>query len=67
VRPAAAAAATAAVAIAETVSRREPGAPFVGVPAALLGGGLDLLQEQIVVGPFDRNLLADELLDGLER
>ena len=65
-RPATAAA-TAAVAVAETVSRREPRAPLLGVAPALLGRRLDLLHEQVVVGPFDRDLLADEFLDRLER
>ena len=63
----AASAAAAAVAIAEAVPRRETRAALLGIAAALLGGRLDLLQKQIVVGPLDRNLLTDELLDRLER
>src|SRR4029453_10567617 len=36
------------------------------VAPALLAGGLDLGQIEIVRGPLHRDLLADELLDGLE-
>src|SRR5438309_10462658 len=46
--------------------RIEPRAPLVGVAAPLFRGRLDLRQVEIVLRPLDRNLLADELLDGLE-
>ena len=62
--------------------RRRPGGPgrrarpaaraamrcalLLGVAAALLAGRLDLGQVELVLGPVHVDLLADELLDGLE-
>src|SRR5215472_3052839 len=40
---------------------------FLGVAPPLLAGGLDLGEVEIVVGPLHADLLADELLDGLEQ
>src|SRR6266436_5801137 len=37
------------------------------VAAALLARRLDLRQVEVIVGPLDADLLADELLDGLEQ
>src|SRR4030095_5511108 len=56
-----------AAAAGEPVAGRETRAAFLGVAAALLRGRLDLLHKQVVVRPLDRDLLADELLDRLER
>src|SRR6185369_5187362 len=61
-----AAATAAAVAVAEAVARREPCTPLVGVASAFFRGRLDLLHEDVVVSPFARDLLADELLDRFE-
>src|SRR6266511_1692126 len=47
--------------------RRHARALLIGVAPALLAGGLDLGQEPVVLGPLDADLLADELLDRLER
>ena len=41
-------------------------APFLGIAASLLGRGLNLLGEQIVLCPYHRDLLTEELLDSLE-
>src|SRR5262249_4478564 len=54
---------------AETRALAAPGQPapaLLGVTPALLGGGHDLVHEGVVVRPLRRNLLADELLDGLD-
>src|SRR5712692_10288607 len=39
---------------------------LLGIAAPLLAGGLDLGQVELVAGPLHADLLADELLDGLE-
>src|SRR5262249_13229906 len=45
---------------------RHARALLVGVAPALLARGLDLRQEGLVLRPLHGNLLADELLDGLD-
>src|SRR5439155_716638 len=65
--PARVLAAAAAAAVAEAIARRQPGAPFLVVAPALLRRRLDLRQKEVVVRPLHRDLLADELLDRLER
>src|SRR5215471_13464347 len=45
---------------------RHARALLVGVAPALLARGLDLRQEGLVLRPLHRNLLSDELLDGLD-
>src|SRR5262249_12906734 len=47
-------------------ARRHPLAPLLREAAALLAARFDLGQVQIVLGPVDLDLLADELLDGLD-
>src|SRR5204863_6027078 len=44
----------------------EPRAALVGVATTLLGRRHHLRHEQVVLRPFDRDLLPDELLDGLD-
>src|SRR6185369_14101322 len=58
-----AAAAAAPVAAAPRIETRSS---LVGIAPALLGARPDLREIEIVLGPRDRNLLADELLDGLQ-
>src|SRR6266542_4942561 len=50
-----------------TASGRQALALLLRVAAPLLARGLDLGQVQLVVGPLNADLLADELLDGLEQ
>src|SRR5262249_53235054 len=60
------AAAAAPAAIVASPARVQPRAPLLGVAPPLLGRGTDLRQDQVVLGPLDPDLLADELLDRLQ-
>src|SRR3989304_9663056 len=64
--PRAAAPVLAPPALAPAVARGQARAALLRVAAPLLRGRLDLGQEEVVVGPPDGDLLADELLDRLE-
>src|SRR5262252_5350337 len=52
---------------ARTAAGRHALPSFLCVPPALLARRLDLRQVELITGPLDANLLADELLDGLEQ
>src|SRR5512144_3454867 len=47
-------------------ARRHALAPLLGIAPALLAGGLDLGQVQLIARPLHTDLLADELLDRLD-
>src|SRR5262245_23252377 len=64
--PTVAAAAAASTTVVPSAPGVEARAALLRVPAPLLGGRPDLRQDQVVLRPLDRDLLADELLDPLE-